>query len=98
MILAGSGAGLLFFTADAKARSEQLVKQEKPRRAVCVLKGSGVYGVAHFGQIGEKHPVEIRASFSGLTPGKIQNKNLFIITLASSVISTTHTSIIYYFN
>lgn len=73
MLLAGAGAGLTFFIADAQARQEYLLNKEKPKRAVCVLRGNGVYGVAHFGQVGEKFPVEIRASFSGLTTGKYNN-------------------------
>jgi Cu-Zn family superoxide dismutase len=70
MLLVGAGAGMSFFLADARARQEYLLTKEKPKRAVCVMRGNGVYGIAHFGQVGDKFPVEIRASFSGLTPGK----------------------------
>jgi hypothetical protein len=73
MLLAGAGAGMSFFLADARARQEYLLTKEKPKRAVCVMRGNGVYGIAHFGQAGDKFPVEIRASFSGLTPGKYTN-------------------------
>jgi hypothetical protein len=73
MLLVGAGAGMSFFLADARARQEYLLTKEKPKRAVCVMRGNGVYGIAHFGQVGDKFPVEIRASFSGLTPGKYTN-------------------------